>query len=247
MRTGGSTLDAAYLAPCFPFEKRCRGYDGYHEIFIKIRDKIFLGRSFSQSSQQQIDAGKLPIDRLYYSGHIPFGLHTVLPIDSLYITTIRNPIDRIFSQYKIACAFQSDLVFDDFIENKSHVLNNFQCRSLIKHPYGLDYKKVELVEECKQNLIENFIYCPTEQMSAMLKLLDCILPINTTMPTIILNKSVAGEYVYQMPNKYQKVSELTQNQIQHLLSKNKADIELYKWVCETYWVNSNKLIDRLGY
>jgi len=101
-------------------------------------------------------------------GHMPFGLHNYMPSKCSYITILRDPVERVISQYYYIKKNKHN-PFHDQVENKSMSLqdfvtsglsngmNNTQCRFISgdfdKYPYGqcTDDLYIEVV-----NNINNF-------------------------------------------------------------------------------------------
>ena len=84
----------------------------------------------------------LRLNRLeYISGHVPFGIHEMLPASTKYFTLVRNPVERIVSLFywrqqspkSVMPPFHANgrpLSFDEFIESGDIHLDNFQVRVL---------------------------------------------------------------------------------------------------------------------
>lgn len=84
-KTGGMTL-SAIVARQFP-----------HAAVYQINGPLGTSRealySLSEEQRRQIQC---------LSGHVPFGLHVCLPHPAIYVTLLRNPVERILSIYYYA-------------------------------------------------------------------------------------------------------------------------------------------------
>jgi hypothetical protein len=77
----------------------------------------------------------------YISGHVPFGIHEMLPVSTKYFTLVRNPVERIVSLFywrqqspkSVMPPFHAKgrpLSFEELIESGDIHLDNFQVRVL---------------------------------------------------------------------------------------------------------------------
>src|SRR5262245_34850495 len=55
------------------------------------------------------------------SGHIPYGMHELLPAPSLYITLLRDPVQRALSQYRHVLRDRTHYLHDLVVRNKMAV------------------------------------------------------------------------------------------------------------------------------
>lgn len=118
-------------------------------------------------------------------GHIPFGVHRLIPCDSTYITLLREPIDRVLSQYSSMLERRRRWMFRDGtpISLEEYVssgctkeVDNVQTRRLS----GLDPEfrqcSEDMLERAKQNLGDHFsVVGLTERFDQTLLLLRRIL------------------------------------------------------------------------
>lgn len=102
-------------------------------------------------------------------GHLPFGVHELLPKPSVYFTVLREPVDRVLSYYYFLRRFSPHelhylantpgMDLQSFLENKiSLETDNLQTRILsgawLSVPYGQCTE--ELLAMAKKNLQERF-------------------------------------------------------------------------------------------
>lgn len=111
-----------------------------------------------------------PPDRLarmkVFKGHMPFGLHKLLPQQSTYITVLRDPVDRAVSEYYYALSRVvhpahrkvKRLTLEQYIRSTSH--NNVQTKLIAGVYSGYDFLAgkctSETLEVAKDNLSRYF-------------------------------------------------------------------------------------------
>src|SRR6476469_352024 len=95
------------------------------------------------------------------SGHKPFGIHNLLPIDTFhYITVLREPIKRVISFYYHIFG-QTEHSLECLISEKQSIeFDNLQVRMLSgagwKVPYG--HCSYNMLEQAKQNLLHYYTF-----------------------------------------------------------------------------------------
>jgi hypothetical protein len=105
----------------------------------------------------------------FIRGHMPFGLHQVIPRPCIYVTCLRAPVDRIISRYYYTVRRPDNYLCDTIVSQKmdlkdsvcsgvSTELDNDQTRLLSgvgrKTPFG--QCTTELLERAKRNIREHF-------------------------------------------------------------------------------------------
>jgi hypothetical protein len=153
-RTGGQTLYAV-LARQYPYSRT-----------------IAITGPLAPSIPLPEDANS--IRPVLIRGHMPYGVHQQLEIEPLYITVLRNPIDRVISTYRFARRFpdhplhrqlhESRMSLVDFVRSdiSSHEVNNAQTRQLAGDVSGvpdrltLDRAKANLRSFAAFGLTERF-------------------------------------------------------------------------------------------
>lgn len=118
-------------------------------------------------------------------GHMPFGLHTYLPQPAAYFTMLRDPVDRVISEYYFArrnpahylhwLIVEQNLSLVEALEAQVHVmLNDAQTRLLSgvwgEVPFG--EMTAEHLEQAKRNLAHCTIVGLTERFDESLLLLQ---------------------------------------------------------------------------
>ena len=101
-----------------------------------------------------------------FKGHMPFGLHKLLPQQSTYITVLRDPIDRAVSEYYYALSrvvhpehrMMKKLTLDQYIRSTTYA--NVQTRLIAGVYTGYDFLSgdctSETLEIAKNNLSRYF-------------------------------------------------------------------------------------------
>jgi len=118
-------------------------------------------------------------------GHMPFGIHRRLPQPSTYITILREPVDRVISEYYFALHYRlhpqhrrmQRLSLEEYAATTPH--HNLQCKLLAGLPTGRDFLAgdcTELtLETAKANLAAHFTLAGlTERFDETLALLKVL-------------------------------------------------------------------------
>jgi hypothetical protein len=113
-KTGGTTLRTVLARQYDPSEvwlqtaepPRRRVYvEALREGRLPVQGELFRGRNEAQERLRN-----LPFDRLeglrFVAGHFWYGVHEMLPGPSTYITTLRDPVDRVLSLYHHRVTYQ---------------------------------------------------------------------------------------------------------------------------------------------
>lgn len=120
-----------------------------------------------------------------FKGHMPFGLHNLLPRAASYITVLREPVERAISDYYFARRFKPHphhraahrLTLDDFFLQKHQ--HNLQSRILAgtnSHELFPSVSNPAVLTAAKENLARQFIVVGlTERFDETLALLKVVL------------------------------------------------------------------------
>lgn len=145
-------------------------------------------------------------------GHHPFGLHRSIPKDCKYITMLREPVDRVLSDYYFDLKFHNKKAADSPIEKFIETYANRQTRWIA----GNDREDLELA---KSNMKRYFIAVGlTEWFDESLFIMKRKLGWND----ISYKK-------YNVNEKRSKTREVPQNVIDHIKLKNTLDLQLYRY------------------
>ncbi|HDN79553.1 MAG TPA: hypothetical protein ENG33_03685 [Chloroflexi bacterium] len=175
-------------------------------------------------------------------GHQGYGLHRFLPQPSVYITVLREPIERVISYYHFIfirrtphhychnLVVSNDMSLKEFIESEADAMvDNAQTRLLsgmmeTGHEFGFGKCPREALEAAKRNLRENFVVVGlTEEFDK----------------TLILLKRALGwrKLFYARQNisfNRPRKEDLPQETLEAIIQANELDIELYRYARELF-------------
>lgn len=158
-RTGGTTLDQIW-------------HRQFGDSLIKRQARKFIKKWKHLSGEDYLKS--LTLNDKYYTSHVCYGIHELLPQPSTYVTFVREPVSRIISLYYYSkatpTAFYHGLArnktLEEFaLETKLHELDNGQVRIIAggskdyfmnRTPYGKCDEK--LLETAKKNIEKDFAF-----------------------------------------------------------------------------------------
>ena len=165
-------------------------------------------------------------------GHMRFGAHELLPRVSIYITVLRDPLDRVISHYYYVLRSPDNVLHNDVV-SKSMSLKDFVCSGMtpeldngqtrrlsgVGHSIGFGQCSTELLVSAKRNLREQFA------VVGLAERFD---------ETLILLKRALGWrvplYVKENVTRNRPPREEISDDILAVMEKyNKLDIELYRY------------------
>lgn len=180
----------------------------------------------------------------YLEGHFIFGLHEHLPQPSTYITLLRNPVDRVISEYYYLLSrpdyssLHNELTsknvksLEDYVRIGMWYAWNYQTSSLrgigegSPPPYGPLPLSTEDLEIAKANLREHFMVVGlTERFDESLVLLKRAL--GWRIKDILYLKENVGK---KRPPK----RETTQEAVKLIEEHNELDIQLYEFARQMF-------------
>ena len=205
-------------------------YDS-NSIHFHVGDTEYIHKFKEIPQSEKRDIKVLP-------GHLPFGVHEYLPQPSVYITLLRDPIDRVISNYCFVRSMPWNAVYKEanskslkeFLLSGSYLdntLDNGQTRMLAGMP-GITCKygacTTEILDIAKKNLSNSFsVVGLTERFDE----------------TLILLKRVFGwkNLLYVKKNVTEKrlnKEDISSDTLEVIVKYNKLDIELYKYAEELF-------------
>jgi len=122
-------------------------------------------------------------------GHMPYGMHNYLPQESKYISVIRNPIERVISQYYYIkknnynplhnLVEKDGMSISEFVSSGISVgMNNGHCRFLNGDLDEYKFNQCDdiLLDRVKENITTNFIWLGlTERFDESILVLSILL------------------------------------------------------------------------
>lgn len=204
----------------------------------------------------------LPRETKLIQDHIPFGIHSYLPLPATYITFLREPIKRTISDYNFwywinhrnrkinhihdleyFCEMTGDNLMTRFISglDLQHVyklggLNNFRLKRVTENAILPDYCQQcppEMLEIAKKNLKNHFSFIGiTERFDESLVLLKR----NLAWKNIYYYKKNVAPYFKRnviIPKKKLDKT-ISDNTLNYIKKQNQLDIELYKYVLSLF-------------
>ncbi len=163
--------------------------------------------------------------------HLGFGFHEILPVPSIHITMLREPIDRVISHYYHVCRIQGKMSVEEFIQNDLDRSYNIQTRYLsafafncptTEKPIAYGECNNQMLEIAKSNLNQHFYFGIVEKFDESLILFSNRLGwklINLFYPV----KSNVGK------NRRSGADQISQEDLELIKKYNTLDIELYKY------------------
>lgn len=202
---------------------------------FKIRREINKLEKIAKDSDHKIQA---------VSGHVGIGLHELLPQSSKYITILRDPVDRLLSQYYHCCRGGLAISIKDFVSMQPRFSYNLQTRFLSGFEFNeqlkgawdesyffnvdSDYYRAKcttaMLELAKHNLKENCYFGLTERFEESVLMFRQRLGWN--WKNIWYIKTNIGT---NRPDK-----EVDSDVLECLQKANELDIELYRYAKQKF-------------
>jgi hypothetical protein len=165
-------------------------------------------------------------------GHMYFGLHEYLPERSIYLTMMRDPIDRIISYYYYVLRYPDSYLYPAVTSQQmdlkefarsglSRELDNFQTRLLAgEEKVGLRQCSHSSLERAKENMNNHFgIIGISEMFDESLLLMKKAFGWNSTY-------YVKSNVTKNRPSK----KEIPRETLDVIEENNSLDVELYKYI-----------------
>lgn len=211
-KTGGSTLNSM-IQHCFldsEIAHLALGYDPkYDDLSLEVCHDLLKAYPREQ------------LDRIrYITGHLPY-VHDIFP-GAKYFTVIRNPVDRVISEYYFAR--QEGLHMPplrDWVLSEGPYVDNYQVRILSQAGHAqIDWGHLEVA---KANIEEHFLaIAPLENMTEL---------------TLFIGM-VYGWPLRGMLNEYKNKTTRFENPDRRLRGRiariNVYDLELYEWATDRF-------------
>ncbi len=172
-------------------------------------------------------------------GHIAFGAHKFLSRPTIYMTVLRNPIDRTISHYYFVLQETTQRLHDkaksldlaDFVLNEPEV-QNLQTKMLA----GIEniYQQVDksTLKQAKENLNSCAIIGLTERFEDTLALMENVLGW----------QNIPSVEKRQVTKSRPSISDVPESTIKIIKEYNQLDIELYEYAKKLFEESIKKLI-----
>jgi len=234
-KTGGTSLNSLVQHGFRNLE--VFGVEVFDDMGVDVRDGLGLAR---YNYCLQLQTAYRPEDwrRIRYAtGHVPFGLHRAFAGNVKYFTVIRDPFDRIVSEFFFRIQGNNPtrnhghtLTFEEYVESRHDVhLSNYQVRALAGSP-GLDDKEIPVqrhhLEQAKRNINQHFL---------------AVAPLESMVDLALIIRRTYGWPMRRLLTEYKNKTRrrLRLNEISPRVHKmveecNFFDLELYDWVRERF-------------
>lgn len=211
----------------------------FHMILNKRYDKSHIKNLFgSRMSEPEINTfineplkNKDNIQLL--KGHMPFGMHNYLPGNSHYISVLRDPVERVISQYYYIKkntynplhnqVVKEGMTISEFVKSGIAIgMNNGQCRFLHGdiEDYGFNECDNTLLDKVKDHINKHFIWLGiTERFDESVLVLSNLLDWDT--PPYYIRENVSKSKKNR--------NELSEEEISLIKSYNTLDLKLYSY------------------
>ncbi len=177
---------------------------------------------------------RLPQRRLkrfrVFKGHMPFGLHEILPQPATYITVMRGAVERVISAYYFMSNYKlhpnywkfrrEDWTLEDFVQRSPR--ENVQTKMIA----GADYDEpctAEILAKAKENLQYFSVVGLTERFEESLALMK-----------LRFGWKIESYSSFNLTRTRPKKRDLPQSTLDLIAERNRFDIELYECAAKLF-------------
>jgi len=177
---------------------------------------------------------RLPQRRLkrfrVFKGHMPFGLHKILPQPATYITVMRGAVERVISAYYFMSNYKlhpnywkfrrEDWTLEDFVQRSPR--ENVQTKMIA----GADYDEpctAEILAKAKENLQYFSVVGLTERFEESLALMK-----------LRFGWKIESYSSFNLTRTRPKKRDLPQSTLDLIAERNRFDIELYECAAKLF-------------
>jgi hypothetical protein len=210
-----------------------------HQPETSVKDWIEDFNNYAKEQESNLDS---TFDTKFLRGHIGFGIHEFLQLNSCtYITMLRDPVDRVISHYyhmqKVKVEAIINMSLQDFVKSPRFIMtDNFQVRFLsgwgwqsysrrdlnfYGKKFDIQYGQcnTKMLELAKKNLTKYFIFGLQNRMDESLNLFKEVF--GWKLPEVCYERNIG----YNKPSK----DKIEPNLIKLIEEHNYLDIQLYKY------------------
>lgn len=226
-KTAGTTLD--YILRAIATANRIPHPRAMGTIYGQ-----FLGPG---KGEAMLEFGRLPEallrERVILSGHLPHGMHRLVPRPYFYVTLLREPTARLLSQYRFGMrrgGWGEAMTIAAAIE-KGLIVDNLQTRMLAGLPNSSAACTADTLKMAIEHLRSEYAVAGTaERFNEMLKLLITLLD----WPDIVYGNRQIGEGA-ALPDQVEQARGAALRYFAY-------DLELYAAACELAKQNATRLL-----
>ncbi len=210
-KTGGTTLTGILASITVCWGKQYRFIDMEYGLGLKPIPSKMRQDIISELRHDNI---------LAIAGHSHYGFHLNFGTAFNLVTVVRNPIDRVVSEYFWKCRYnRNDISQEDFAVHLKQEKSRNVCAKYVSGQNGFG-NEGKILDRCKQNLERYFAFCTTENLDRM--------------ASFILTRYGSGGVVFNDSKKEtdprkQEFKEQFEDQI---IKLNEVDYSLYRYVQE---------------
>ncbi|MEC4986425.1 MAG: sulfotransferase family 2 domain-containing protein [Oscillatoria sp. PMC 1068.18] len=174
---------------------------------------------------------------IYFQGHISFGFHEYLPEPYSYITMIRNPIERVISNYYYLLSRPSHFLHEEVTSEKMSLLKFATCGKFV----GMDNGQTRRIagakfENTPGTLEVEFGKCTTELLTKAQENLIKYFPVvgvaeRFDESVVLMQQAFGWKNCYYVTANITKnrprVREISAETIEAIKENNQLDLQLY--------------------
>jgi Galactose-3-O-sulfotransferase len=189
---------------------------------------------------------RLPQERLerfrVFKGHMPFGLHEILPQPATYLTVMRGAVERVISAYYFMSNYvlhpnywkfrREGWTLEDFVRRSPR--ENVQTKMIAGADYDTPCTE-EILAKAKQNLKHFSVVGLTERFEESLALMK-----------LRFGWKLKSYSSFNVTRTRPKKRELPQSTLDLIAERNRFDIELYDCAAKIFEEAINKNATELG-
>jgi hypothetical protein len=199
---------------------------------------IFTIPSFYSSKEEFRQAAEFQLKEIkVLKGHMFFGLHEVLPNPSIYITLLRDPVERIISHYYYVLRTPIHYLYKD-VKTKNMSLKEYACSGL---SVELDNGQTRLISgfnflDHSQPASQEMLEVAKQNLKSQFAVVGIVEDFNKTL--MLLKKEFGWKmpfYVKENTTKNRLLKERVSKETLAVIKKhNELDIELYRYAKDIF-------------
>ena len=214
------------------------------ELEYPIFDMYSVDPVLSQWSRAhlwRLSQGRLKLFRVF-KGHMPFGLHKILPQPATYITVMRDPVERVISAYYFMSNYKlhpnywkfrhEGWTLEDFVRLSPR--ENVQTKMIAGADYDIRCTE-EILAKAKENLKHFSVVGLTERFEESLALMK-----------LRFGWKLKSYSSFNVTRTRPKKRDLPQSTLDLIAERNRFDMELYDSAAKMFEEAINKNVTEVG-